>query len=204
MHAVGRGEGRRADRMLERTLESFPFFAWFLGIWPRRDDPLSLWSGSGLSRRRTGAGRSLIRRFPSRHAFADGDPNAAILTVETAKSEAAKEETPALEMDPVLLDIFAKETAGHLQIIKAYLEACQGHEPPFQVTDKLYRACHTLHGSANMANVERGVAVAGALNRFVRRVYDYKIGFQKSGTDALRAAAQAIASIVNDVNKPVL
>ena len=137
------------------------------------------------------------------NAFADGDPNAAVLTVETAESEAEKEKAPALEMDPVLLDIFAKETAGHLQIIKAYLEACQGHEPPFQVTDKLYRACHTLHGSANMANVERGVAVAGALNRFVRRVYDYKVGFQKSGTDGLRAAAQAITSIVNDVNKPV-
>ena len=106
-------------------------------------------------------------------------------------------------MDPVLLDIFAKETSGHLQVIKDYLEACEGHTPPFQVTDKLYRACHTLHGSANMANVDRGVAVAGALNRFVRRVYDYKIGFQKSGTDALRAAAKAIASIVGEVNKPI-
>jgi len=137
------------------------------------------------------------------NAFADGDPNAAVLSVETPESQARKEQAPALEMDPVLLDIFAKETAGHLQVIKAYLEACEGHTPPFQVTDKLYRACHTLHGSANMANVERGVAVAGALNRFVRRVYDYKVGFQKSGTDALRAAAQAIASIVGDVNKQV-
>ena len=59
-----------------------------------------------------------------------------------------------------------------------------------------------MHGSANMANVERGVAVAGALNRFVRRVYDYKIGFQQSGLDALQAAAKAIATIVGDINKP--
>jgi len=134
-------------------------------------------------------------------AFSDGDPNAAVLTIQSAKADTPKVESPALEMDPVLLDIFAKETAGHLQVIKDYLEACEGHTPPFQVTDKLYRACHTLHGSANMANVERGVAVAGALNRFVRRVYDYKIGFQKSGTDALRAAAKAISSIVGEVNK---
>jgi chemosensory pili system protein ChpA (sensor histidine kinase/response regulator) len=135
------------------------------------------------------------------HAFADGDPNAAVLTIEKP-AHVVEEEQPALEMDPVLLDIFSKETAGHLKVIVDYLKACDGRQPPFEVTDKLYRACHTLHGSANMANVERGVAVAGALNRLVRRIYDYKIGFQQSGIDALKAAAKAIASIVGDINKP--
>jgi chemosensory pili system protein ChpA (sensor histidine kinase/response regulator) len=136
------------------------------------------------------------------NAFAEGDPNAAVLTVSKTEQEAVEEEEPALEMDPVLLDIFTKETAGHLKVIVDYLAACQGHEPPFDVTDKLHRACHTLHGSANMANVERGVAVTAALNRFVRRVYDYKVGFQKPGLDALRAGAQAIGTIVGDINKP--
>ena len=135
------------------------------------------------------------------NAFAEGDPNAAVLTISRPDQEATEEE-PALEMDPVLLDIFTKETAGHLKVIVDYLAACEGHQPPFDVTDKLYRACHTLHGSANMANVERGVAVAASLNRFVRRVYDYKIGFQRSGLDALRAAARAIGTIVGDINKP--
>ncbi len=135
------------------------------------------------------------------HAFAEGDPNAAVLTIEKP-ARAADAEQPALEMDPVLLDIFAKETAGHLKVIVDYLKACDGRQPPFEVTDKLYRACHTLHGSANMANVERGVAVAGALNRFVRRVHDYRVGFQRSGIDALKAAAKAIATIVGDINKP--
>lgn len=134
-------------------------------------------------------------------AFADGDPNAAVLTIAATATTETTEESAALEMDPVLLDIFAKETAGHLQVINDYLDACDGHHAPFHVTDKLYRACHTLHGSANMANVDRGVAVAGALNRFVRRVYDYKIGFQKSGAGALRAAAKALETIVGDINK---
>ncbi len=135
------------------------------------------------------------------NAFADGDPNAAVVPIAAARPEVKAEEPPALEMDPVLLDIFAKETAGHLKVIKDYIEACQGHRPPFHVTDKLYRACHTLHGSANMANVERGVAVAGALNRFVRRVYDHKVGFMQSGVDAIKAAAKAITTIVADINK---
>ena len=136
-------------------------------------------------------------------AFAEGDPNAAVLTVSHRKLEAAEDKSEAaLEMDPVLLDIFSKETTGHIKVITDYLEACTGHQPPFDVTDKLYRACHTLHGSANMANVERGVAVAGALNRFVRRVYDYKIGFDQSGLDALHAASRAITTIVADINQP--
>jgi chemosensory pili system protein ChpA (sensor histidine kinase/response regulator) len=136
------------------------------------------------------------------NAFTDGDPNAAVLTITTPVLEKQMVEQPALEMDPVLLDIFSKETASHLQVVIDYLRACEGHSPPFDVTDKLYRACHTLHGSANMANVERGVAVAGALNRLVRRVYDYKIGFEQSGLDGLKAAGRALAAIVADINQP--
>jgi len=135
------------------------------------------------------------------NAFADGDPNAAVLTIATPAAEEMKDDADALEMDPVLLDIFSKETAGHLKIINDYLDACEGRQPPFQVTDNLYRACHTLHGSANMANVERGVAVAGALNRYVRRAYELKVGLQQSGIDALRAVTKAIATIVADINK---
>lgn len=133
------------------------------------------------------------------HAFADGDPNAEVLTLEQPDQPAAE---PALEMDPVLLDIFAKETAGHLKVITDYIDACAGRSPPFAVTDKLYRACHTLHGSANMANVDRGVQVAGALNRYVRRVHDNSTGFEAGGLEALRAGAAAIARIVADINKP--
>ena len=135
-------------------------------------------------------------------AFADGDPNAAVLKIQVAAPEQPAAEEPALEMDPVLLDIFTKETAGHLRVIVDYLVACDAQSPPFEVTDKLHRACHTLHGSANMANVERGVAVTASLNRFVRRVYDYKVGFDRAGVDALRAGAKAIGTIVGDINKP--
>ncbi|MEX2494838.1 MAG: Hpt domain-containing protein [Woeseia sp.] len=135
-------------------------------------------------------------------AFAEGDPNAAVLTMAASAEAADAQLQTALEMDPVLLDIFAKETDGHLRVITEYLEACKGHRPPFYVTDKLHRACHTLHGSANMANVERGIAVAGALNRFIRRAYDYNVGFDNAGVEALGKAAAAIQTIVGDINQP--
>ncbi len=133
------------------------------------------------------------------HAFAEGDPNAEVLKIERAEEQAPE---PVLEMDPVLLDIFRKETAGHLKVITNYLAACAEQSPPYAVTDQLYRACHTLHGSANMANVERGVQVAGALNRYVRRVHDNDAGFDAAGVKAIEIAAKAIARIVSDINQP--
>lgn len=135
------------------------------------------------------------------NAFAEGDPNAGDITIEEPSTPEVTDESGALEMDPVLLDIFAKETTVHLEVINDYLDACEGHDAPFPVTDKLYRACHTLHGSANMANVERGVAVTGALNRYVRKVYDLKSGFPQSAIEVLRAAAKAIEIIVGDINQ---
>ncbi len=133
-------------------------------------------------------------------AFAEGDPNAAKLTLASAEPD-DREEDAGLEMDPVLLDIFAKETAGHLGAIRQFIEACEGHEPPYPVTDKLHRSCHTLHGSANMANVDRGVAVAGALNRYVRRVHDVGAGLNDTGLAVLGEAAHAIRTIVADINQ---
>jgi chemosensory pili system protein ChpA (sensor histidine kinase/response regulator) len=135
-------------------------------------------------------------------AFTEGDPNAAVMTLPTGVEQSAEPADSALEMDPVLLDIFAKETAGHLQVITDYLAACEEQQPPFDITDQLHRACHTLHGSANMANVERGVAVTGAINRLVRRVYDFKVGLDHHGITLLREAAEAVRTIVADINQP--
>ena len=136
------------------------------------------------------------------NAFADGDPNAAVLELSPVAGARAKDQPPALEMDPVLLDIFSKETESHLATLDEYIAACEEGKPPFTVTDKLYRACHTLHGSANTANVDRGVKVSAALNRFVRRVHDCEAGFDDIALDAIRDAVVAIRSIVADINQP--
>ena len=53
-----------------------------------------------------------------------------------------------------------------------------------------------------MANVERGVAVAGALNRYVRRLYDHRTGFDDTGFALLQESADAIEAIVADINQP--
>ena len=131
-------------------------------------------------------------------AFAEGDPNAANL-----KPAPAAEQPPApVEMDPVLLDIFAKETAAHLGVIKSYIDACREEEPPYPIPDNLHRACHTLHGSVNMADVDRGVTVTASLNQYVRRLYDAGQGMDTDGLAAVEAAVKAIESIVAGINQP--
>ncbi len=132
-------------------------------------------------------------------AFAEGDPNAPYLT---GPVPAAEEEPAPVEMDPVLLDIFAKETAAHLRVIKEYLEACREAEPPYPIPDNLHRACHTLFGSVNMANVDRGVVVTAALNQFVRRLHDAGQGMDTDGLAAVEATVKAIESIVASINAP--
>ncbi len=131
-------------------------------------------------------------------AFAEGDPNAPSLT-----AVAEPEEEPApVEMDPVLLDIFSKETAAHLGAIKSYIQACREEEPPYPIPDNLHRACHTLHGSVNMADVDRGVTVTASLNQYVRRLYDAGRGMETDGLAAVEAAVKAIESIVAGINRP--
>ena len=133
--------------------------------------------------------------------FAEGDPNAPLLSIKRPESSNIEEGAVPFEMDPVLRDIFSKETKGHLKVIYDYLDACKTSKPPYQVTDKCYRACHTLQGSATLANIDRGVMVASAMNRFVRRVYDQKIGLSESDADLLLVAANALETVVADINR---
>jgi chemosensory pili system protein ChpA (sensor histidine kinase/response regulator) len=184
------------NKLINRTLNRTPPMVQFIvdaaKIVPELIEQLEIGSEPGAD----------VALFIARaNAFADGDPNAAVLSLAPDDERPGEAEDTALEMDPVLLDIYAKETAGHLKVIQDYIASCAEHRPPYPVTDKLHRACHTLHGSANMANVERGVSVAGAANRFVRRLYDHDLGMSAEGLDALRSAVRALATIVGDINQ---
>ncbi len=91
-------------------------------------------------------------------AFAEGDPDAASLTgqslrIATSPAAAAPPES-ASGMDPVLVDIFVKEMRGHLDVIRDFLAAATPGAGPHSVDEPLYRACHTLLGSARMAGFE--------------------------------------------------
>ncbi|MEO0575150.1 MAG: Hpt domain-containing protein [Pseudomonadota bacterium] len=128
-------------------------------------------------------------------AFAEGDPNAAMLT-----RESTIQSRPALEMDPTLYEVFAKEANGYLATIGAFVSSVTGY--PADVTEELHRACHTLHGSINAAGLDRAAPLSGALNQLARRVFDGKGGLDHDAVRLVAEAAKTVDSIVHAINEP--
>ena len=131
-------------------------------------------------------------------AFAAGDPDAASITGESLRLAALPAAPPAAEvarepsMDPVLADIFVKEMRGHLEVIRRFLAAVTPGAAPHSVDEPLYRACHTLLGSARMAGFTPGMQLAAPLAEHLRRYFDSDTGITDAGVDALRMAAREI------------
>jgi chemosensory pili system protein ChpA (sensor histidine kinase/response regulator) len=96
-------------------------------------------------------------------------------SVETSTQTIADDIEAALEQsghDPLLRDIFRNEAAGHVAIIRDFLQRSGDLPPPASVTEALYRACHTLSGIAKTAGIRQGCKVAEPMDRVVRKLYD--------------------------------
>ncbi|CAN5197482.1 hypothetical protein BH24PSE2_BH24PSE2_08610 [soil metagenome] len=112
----------------------------------------------------------------------------------TAESEPAGLEEPPI--DPVLREIFSKETSEHLEVVRRFIDDCRSLDPPYAVTESLYRACHTLSGSANMAGVERAAAVAGPWSAYIRHLHDNDGRLDRRDLDACEQVVEAIEHVV--------
>jgi chemosensory pili system protein ChpA (sensor histidine kinase/response regulator) len=116
--------------------------------------------------------------------------------------EAPRPTTPARPaMDPVLHDIYSRESAEHLATIRDFLARSASLPPPWTVTESLYRACHTLSGSSKMAEARQGIKIAEPLNRYMRKLFESGIGLDDGGREMLGEAADAIEHIVANINE---
>ncbi|HMN47028.1 MAG TPA: Hpt domain-containing protein [Povalibacter sp.] len=113
----------------------------------------------------------------------------------------AQKKTVAPVMDPVLHEIYAKETAGHLATIRKFIAACDLSTPPYAVTEDLHRSCHTLSGTAKTAGAVHGTTVADPLNRYIRKLYDNSAGLTNNGLAALKDSVAAIQQVVDHINE---
>jgi chemosensory pili system protein ChpA (sensor histidine kinase/response regulator) len=105
-------------------------------------------------------------------------------------------ETVVHEMDPVLRDIFTREAAGHLEVLREFVAGCALRTAPYAVTEAVHRASHTLAGSANMADVAAAVEIARPLNEYLRRLHDDRAGLPAAGLELLGRAIKGIAEVV--------
>ncbi len=79
---------------------------------------------------------------------------------------------PAAAPDDALRDIYARETASHIGVVRAYIARESGPGEPHELPEEVYRACHTLSGSSTMAGARHGVRLAQPLDHWLRRVFD--------------------------------
>jgi chemosensory pili system protein ChpA (sensor histidine kinase/response regulator) len=131
-------------------------------------------------------------------AFADGDPDAADLTGLSVRPPAPAA-APEPGMDPVLADIFVKEMRGHLGVIRQFLATVKPGTGQHSVEEPLYRACHTLLGSARMAGYEPAMKLAAPLASHLRHYFESGVGISDAAADAVRAAAAEIERMADSL-----
>ena len=124
----------------------------------------------------------------------------AALPQEAVAAEEAGEPALAEGMDPVLQDIFRKETAGHVAVVRGFIERCSQGVPPYAVTEALYRACHTLSGIAKTAGARQGIKVAEPMEHYVRKLYDNGHGLPEEGLALLRDTVRSLENVVDHVD----
>ena len=125
-------------------------------------------------------------------------------TVSPARPDADSETSQLL--DPVLIEILTKETGNHLTVIKAFIDQCRDGAPPFIVTEEVYRACHTLHGSVTMAKAEPAVEITQPLNQMIRHAYDYAVPTDERFVSACADAVATMDLIIDglsDADRPL-
>ncbi|HKX37641.1 MAG TPA: Hpt domain-containing protein, partial [Burkholderiales bacterium] len=110
--------------------------------------------------------------------------------------------TPAQPaMDPVLHEIYSRETAGHLASIRDFIARCANLPPPWEVPEAIYRACHTLSGSSKMAEARQGIKIAEPLNHYMRKVFENGMGLSREGLAVLEDAVRAIEDVIANINE---
>ncbi|MBP1621730.1 MAG: type pili sensor histidine kinase and response regulator, partial [Acidobacteria bacterium] len=127
-------------------------------------------------------------------------PPAEVAPVETPVETAAEAAEPAV-MDPVLQEIYRKETAGHVAVVRNFIERCADTVAPFAVTEALYRACHTLSGIAKTAGARQGIKVAEPMEHYVRKLFDNGHGLPDEGLALLRDTVRSLENVSEHVDE---
>src|SRR4029079_6934259 len=179
------------NRLINQTLSPTPAMVEFIAAAAKALPELIEQLEIGLAPKTGGA--LLMKQA---EAFAEGDAAAGTLTSRSLRMPAPPPQ-PAAEgappsMDPVLAAIFVKEMRGHVKVVREFIERAAQRPERHPVDEPLYRACHTLLGSARMAGFQPAIALAGPLAEHLRKHFDAGTGLTNEGIEALRAAAVEI------------
>jgi len=112
--------------------------------------------------------------------------------VKPAEEKAAAD---APDLDPVLLDIYSKESQGHLDAIDSYISTVKDGGSR-KVTEPLIRALHTLQGSSRMAGVVSVAQVCSKLEKYAKTLQATNEVVDDGGIEALESCSQYTRGIL--------
>ena len=109
---------------------------------------------------------------------------------------------PALEaaIDPILLDIFKKESRSHLAKIRELLELHNQGAEKLSANADLLRALHTLYGSAKTAEVEQIAELCGGLDKYAKLHKDRQDrGLSDTGVQLIDDVSRKVAEMLEQL-----
>jgi chemosensory pili system protein ChpA (sensor histidine kinase/response regulator) len=99
-------------------------------------------------------------------------------------------------IDPVLLEILGRETAGHIAVIRKFIGGCLIGSEPFAITEGMHHACHTLHGSITMASAVDAARLTGPVYQIVESLYRRGDGLEVDDIALCRVGIDAVEHVI--------
>ena len=121
------------------------------------------------------------------------------VTKVVAKQEISELEEQPTGIDPVLLEIFTKESNRHLGDVHAFIEQCIGQDENCRINDDLIRAVHTLHGSSHMAGISDIAEVSSLMEKYVKLLNANNSGVPEEVIDLIKEFSGSISQRVNQL-----
>jgi len=103
-------------------------------------------------------------------------------------------------IDPVLLDIFKKESRGHLEKIHELLDQHYQGTEKLSASADLLRALHTLYGSAKTAEVEQIAELCGGLDKYAKLHKDRQdLNLSDTGVQLIDDVSRKVAEMLEQL-----
>ena len=108
---------------------------------------------------------------------------------------------PADSQDDVLRDIYMRETNAHVATVRDYLRQQLQRPQPHELTEPVYRACHTLSGSSTMAEARHGIRMAQPLDHWLRKSFESGVGLRTADLEVLGDCMTAMESVASHLDE---
>jgi chemosensory pili system protein ChpA (sensor histidine kinase/response regulator) len=131
----------------------------------------------------------------------DATPASAVYRVEPPKPAAAPIEVAPPEPDTALREIYARETASHVSLVRGWLARERRIGGPHVLPEEVYRACHTLAGSSTMAEARHGIRLADPMNHWLRKAFDSGVGLDDSDLILLGDCMVAMEAVAGHLDE---